>query len=92
MQASKYARFFRVQDGIDGLNFDKIYANDWTHPDNQAAFFEHKSMKCAEVLIPRVVAPCFIIGAYVIDDNGRSRITGLWPALPVEINKDNFFE
>lgn len=89
--ASAYARFFRVQDGIKGINFDMIYADDWRHPGDDARFWEHKSIKCAEVLVPGVVEPRFITGAYVYDTLVQSQVAGLWPELPSVVNKAIFF-
>jgi len=63
--SSDYARFFRCPDGLKYLNKDMIFATSWTHPDNQFAEWEHKSIKCAEVLIPEKVLPQYILGAYV---------------------------
>jgi hypothetical protein len=89
--ASSYARFFRVQDGIAGMNFDMIYADDWRHPGDDIKFWMHKSIKCAEVLVPNVVEPRFITGAYVFDTSVQSQVAGLWPGLPTVVNKAIFF-
>jgi len=89
--ASAYVRFYRVQDGIEGMNFDMIYADDWRHPDDQVKYWRHSSIKCAEVLVPNVVEPRFITGAYVYDTSVQSQVAGLWPELPTVVNKAVFF-
>ena len=89
--ASPYVRFYRVKDGIEGMNFDMIYADDWRHPDDQVKYWRHRSIKCAEVLVPNVVETRFIIGAYVYDTSVQSQVAGLWPELPTVVNKAIFF-
>ena len=89
--ASAYARFYRVEDGIKDMKFDMIFADDWTHSGNQALYYEHKSTKCAEVLVPNVVETRLITGAYVYDTSAQSQIAGLWPELPTVVNKAIFF-
>lgn len=89
--ASPYVRFYRVQDGIAGMNFDMIYADDWRHPNDQVAYWRHRSVKCAEVLVPNVVEPRFITGAYVYDTSVQGQVAGLWPGLPTVVNKAIFF-
>ncbi len=89
--ASAYVRFYRVQDGIEGMNFDMIFADDWRHPDDQIKYWKHSSIKCAEVLVPNVVEPRFITGAYVFDTSVQSQVAGLWPELPTVVNKAVFF-
>lgn len=89
--ASAYARFYRVQDGIDGMNFDMIFADDWRHPGDDARFWMHKSIKCAEVLVPNVVVPQYITGAYVFDTMVQGQVASLWPELKPVVNKAIFF-
>lgn len=49
------------------INFDDVYALDWRHPGNPARYYQHRSRKCAEVLVPSRVEPTYIRGAYVVD-------------------------
>jgi hypothetical protein len=55
------------------LDFNAIYAMDWRHPGNPAAFYRHKSQKCAEVLVPQRVEPRYLSSAYVADDAAKIR-------------------
>jgi hypothetical protein len=89
--ACSYVRFYRVQDGIAGMNFDMIYADDWTHPNDERRFLEHKAIKCAEVLVPNVVGVQYISGAYVYDASIQMQVASLWPELPTSINQSIFF-
>ena len=80
--ASDYVRFLHPRQW-QVLNLDAIYAMDWRHPDDPAANYRHRSQKCAEVLVPHLVEPKFLRGAYVIDEQTRGRVDALGLALPV---------
>ncbi len=64
--ASDWVRFLHPRQ-YRLLNFDSIFATDWRHPNDAATYYRHRSEKCAEVLVPRVVEPKFVIGAYVVN-------------------------
>lgn len=68
------------------VNFDDVYALDWRHPDSQPRYFQHRSRKCAEVLVPHKVETRYIGGAYVADASiGRALTTaGFKPAPTVD--------
>lgn len=89
--ASAYSRFYRVQDGIDGMNFDMIYADDWRHPNDPVSYLEHKAIKCAEVLVPNLVAVQYISGAYVYDASAQVQVACLWPELTTIVKQSIFF-
>jgi hypothetical protein len=63
--SSGYARFFPYPDGLKYIDKDTVYAEYWTHPDDAIAEMEHKSKKCAEVLVPDLVKPDYVLGACV---------------------------
>ena len=88
--ASDYVRFLHPRQW-QLLDFDAIYAMDWRHPGNPAAYYRHSSQKCAEVLVPQQVDTQFITGAYVIDDAARERLEAFGLALPVAANPVLFF-
>lgn len=88
--ASDYVRFLHPKQWQE-LDFDAIYAADWTHPGNPAAYYRHRSQKCAEVLIPQRVPPGFLSGAYVVDDAAKTRLDALGLALPATANPVLFF-
>jgi hypothetical protein len=73
------------------LDFDDIYANDWRHPDDPAAYYRHRSRKCAEVLVPHCVEPGRLLGAYVVNQASAQRLAGIGFALPITINPVLFF-
>ena len=88
--ASAYVRFLAPSQW-KGLNFEDIYATVWTHPENEARGFQHKSRKCAEVLVPDIVEPHFLLGAYVVDSEAARHLAGLGFSLPIEIDPVLFF-
>jgi len=55
---------------IDMLDFDDIYAQDWGHSD-KVQYWRQKSRKCAEVLVPNVIEPRYIMGAYVVNSSPK---------------------
>jgi hypothetical protein len=88
--ASDYVRFLHPRQWRL-LDFDAIYAMDWRHQGNPAAYYRHSSQKCAEVLVPQRVETRFLTGAYVVDDAARDRLEALGSALPVTANRVLFF-
>ena len=74
--ASDYVRFLHPRQWRL-LDIEAIYAIDWRHPDNRAAYYRHRSQKCAEVLVPQCVEAQYISGAYVLDDAGKRRVDAL---------------
>ena len=71
--SSEYARFSKYPEGLARLNAEVIFARYWTHPDNPFLEMEHKSIKCAEVLVPDNIDPQFITGCYVSCDAALER-------------------
>jgi hypothetical protein len=88
--ASDYVRFLHPRQWRV-LDFEAIYAMDWRHPGNSAAYYRHSSQKCAEVLVPQRVDTQFLTGAYVVDDAARNRLQTLGLALPIIANPVLFF-
>lgn len=72
------------------LDFDSIFAMNWTHPNDPFAFRKHKLRKCAEVLVPHVVDPRFLIGAYAVNETSAVRIQKVC-SLPVAVDPEIFF-
>lgn len=88
--SSSYARFLTA-DQIDQIDFDKVYARDWRHPGNVYSFFEHKSKKCAEVLVPYVIPPEFILAAHVVNDHAKEVLLKMGFAHNIMVTPDIFF-
>ena len=87
--ASDWVRFLHPSQW-QVLDFDAIYAADWTHAD-PITYFRRKSRKCAEVLVPHCVETRFLTGAYVVDAVAAGRLAGLGFGLPVTIDPVLFF-
>jgi hypothetical protein len=88
--STKYVRFLAPSQW-QALDFDAIYALDWTHPGNPPAYYRHSAQKCAEVLVPNSVPPQYLAGAYVVDAAARQRLEQTGFALPISIEPVLFF-
>lgn len=71
--ATNLVRFYSAEDGIQKLDFEKIYAQYWTH-DNPFVQNNLKAIKCAEVLVPYQIPYEYIVGAYVVSDEAKNII------------------
>jgi hypothetical protein len=90
--SSGYVRFLPPKPAYDRfLDFDDIFALTWTHPDDPIAEMRHKSRKCAEVLVPHVVEPRFIIGARVVNGATKTRLSALGFTLRIDVDPVVFF-
>lgn len=87
--SSDWVRFLQPSQA-NLLDFNAIYATDWTHPD-RFEYFARKSKKCAEVLVPNRVEPSFLTGAYVVDQSAAANLAALGFNLPVAIEPVLFF-
>ncbi|HJW40515.1 MAG TPA: DUF4433 domain-containing protein [Rhizomicrobium sp.] len=88
--STKYVRFLHPSQW-QWLDFDAIFALDWTHPGNPPAYYRHSAQKCAEVLVPSVVPPNQLLGAHVVDDAARVSLVQTGFGLPVAITPMLFF-
>lgn len=89
--SSHYVRFDKVETGLEVLDKDKIFARFWLHPDNQIKEWDHKSAKCAEVLVPDKIEPKYILGAFVANETALQAFHQLKMSLTVLIKNDIFF-
>lgn len=87
--ASDYARFLHPSQW-PLIKFDDVFAESWTH-DDRRRYFQHKSRKCAEVLVPHRIPQELVNGAYVIDAGARARLVGCAPHLPAVVDPVLFF-
>lgn len=88
--SSNYVRFYPPT-ALNQLQLDQIYAEDWTHPNDQIAEWRHKSQKCAEVLIPHQIPPDYIMGAYVVNQTAQTALQNTGFTKPITINTHLFF-
>jgi hypothetical protein len=88
--SSDYVKFMPPSD-LNTLDFNKIYAGDWRHPGNQIEYWRHKSIKCAEVLVPNGIDPSYIKGAYVVSAAAKNLLKEQGFTLSIKIEPDLFF-
>jgi hypothetical protein len=88
--SSDYARFYPSPDGIKEIDKDLVFAEYWTHTDDITEW-KHKSIKCAEILIPDWVDSKFITGIYVSESSTKDIIESMGISLPVKVNSYLFF-
>lgn len=88
--ASGYVRFLAPSQWAS-LNFDDIFAMDWTHPNDRTRYYQHRSRKCAEILLPHCVKVGFLTGAYVVNANGEARLRQANFGFPIAIQPVLFF-
>lgn len=72
------------------LDFDRIFAADWRDSD-RFEYYDRKSKKCAEVLVPHVVEPRFLIAARVVDKTVEAGLRALGFSLPITVDPRLFF-
>jgi len=93
--SSKYTRFAPAPGGLSIVDRDMVFAEYWTHPDDIIAEWRHKSIKCAEVLVPDQVNPNLIVGAYVSCEESagtiREHFSSVGASLEASIDRHLFF-
>lgn len=89
--SSDYVRFYPVSQGLAAIDRDRLFAKYWTHRDNQYEEWAHKSVKCAEVLVPDQVETRYILGTYVANQAALAALKKLRIGLTVSIKSDIFF-
>jgi ssDNA thymidine ADP-ribosyltransferase, DarT len=83
-------RFHECPYGLDVLNEAVVFATWWTDPD-PAIRDEGARVRAAEILVPDVVKPEFIMGFYAWSETVRGRVMPLVAPLPVQIHPYLFF-
>jgi hypothetical protein len=88
---SKYARFSAGPEGLQIVDRQLTFAQSWKQPADQIEEWKRKVAKCAEVLVPDLVEPKFLMGAYVSCQEALSRLNALRVNLVATVNADVFF-
>jgi len=88
--ASVGTRFEPSPMGLAVLDEQRVYAEYWTDSDRWA-YYEKKRQRCAEVLIPDLIPPDFLIGCYVCVDGVVQTCRAAAPGLEVVVNARVFF-
>jgi len=89
--SSDYVHFQPAKEGLLSLNRDRIFARYWTHPEDPFDEMRHKSEKCAEVLVPDRVDPCYIESVYVSNTAALDKIKALGANLAAHVKNGLFF-
>ena len=84
-----WVRFEPLINGLKLLDKDEIFAESWQHTD-LIEQYRHKGVKCAEVLVPDLIRPDYIFGAYVANDKAKQCFQKK-TNLSVKINRNIFF-
>lgn len=88
--SSEYANFYTIK-GVHQLDYESIFCKDWTD-ENEIRYYEMKSKKCAEILVPSKVDYPQIIGAYVKSESDKQILLDLGFDKQIDINKELFFK
>jgi hypothetical protein len=88
--SSDYVRFYQVKEGLEALGKDMLYAKYWKHQDIITEWI-HKSIKCAELLVPGKIATTYILCAFVANQTALKAIQKLNIGLTADIRTDIFF-
>jgi ssDNA thymidine ADP-ribosyltransferase, DarT len=89
--AATIASFRPVATGLAFLDREQVFADDWRHPGDELEYLKHRSIKCAEVLVPNRIPPTYIIGAYVSCMQSRVKLARIVPNLQIAIDPHLFF-
>jgi hypothetical protein len=88
--SSNWARFGGRLESLPGLEHGVVFAESWIHEDDRETW-RHKSIKCAEVLVPDTIDPGYILGAYVSCDQSLRTLREIAPGLPITVDPYLFF-
>lgn len=90
--SSDYARFAAAPGGLALIDRDLVFANSWKHPDDQIMEWRHGSIINAEILVPDVVRPAYIEGAYVSCSAARDALRDeVGDDFSIKVKKGMFF-
>lgn len=87
--ASRYVRFFGVEDGLGALVAELVFARDWRDA-NEIVYYRKKSATCSEVLVPCRVPADMLTGAYLSCPPASA--LAVPPHLDILIRPDIFFQ
>lgn len=88
--ATGLVKFYSASEGVNEIDFDKVYAQYWTH-ENPYEYLNHKAIKCAEILIPHCVPYSYIVGAYVVSDAAKESLLNAGFDKQIAVRKKVFY-
>lgn len=89
--AASLVKFYSPIEGIERIDFGKVYERYWTNHEDPYERSNHKQIKCAEILVPRRITDEYILGAYVVDDKVRDQMLREGFEKPIAINPKAFY-
>lgn len=89
--SSDYVAFYPSPEGLRNVDGELVFSEYWIHPEDQILEWEHKSIKCAEILIPDRVDPAYIIGAYGSTSQSVNRLLEKGLTDNIVINEQMFY-
>jgi len=89
--SSDHVRFGAAPQAISLVDRNLVFAEVWTHPEDRIMEWRHRSIKCAEVLVPDRIGPEYIVGAYASGDEGGQALVAVASGLAVTMNAPLFF-
>ncbi len=88
--AGNITRFYTPDEGLETVDFEKIYASWWT--DSNPIVQEEKSrIKCAEVLVPYRIPFDMITGAVILSEQTRTELEAMGFTKQVFVHPNTFF-
>jgi hypothetical protein len=88
--ASRDCWFKTVSEGLPLLKHEEIFAKFWINADDPVEEYRLKGIKCAEVLVPKLVDSSYVFSAYVANDTALNSFRRVC-TLPVKIKGNLFF-
>jgi hypothetical protein len=88
--SSDYTRFHGAPGGIAAIDATIAFAGDPRHS-SISAFYERKRRQCAEVLVPDLIPPEHIAGAYVSCEDSHERCAALDLPWSLTVDSKKFF-
>ena len=89
--ATEIVRFFDPMTGIGAIDFEKVYAKYWTHPEDEYEERNHRAIKCAEILIPHHVPYEYILDALVFSEEAKEKLEQFGFSKMIYVRPDCFF-
>ena len=89
--SSDYVRFFPSPAGLAHIDRELVFAERWTHPGDPIEQFRHRSIKCAEVLVPDRVDASHLTGAYVSGSTGQEALLAVAHGFAATVYGHMFF-
>jgi hypothetical protein len=89
--ASGYTGFWPSKSGLDRIDFELVFAEWWTDS-NQIQQWYKTRVKCAEILVPDSIDPCYIQGVYASCEESQRLLEEMGFRLPITIDPKLFFQ